>query len=114
MPECVCTFVGGNDPLLFSVKAVPRGLRISHLQQALLMTTKTTPSDLKTLPEGDHLDSQGQHGVAPPISQKPKKRGLIWVVFLLIIAGIAGYAVWRAGHPVAPVRGQGGGGGGRG
>lgn len=60
------------------------------------------------------MDSPGQPGVAPPISQKPKKRGLIWVVFLLIVAGIAGYAVWRAGHPVAPVRGQGGGRGGRG
>ena len=78
------------------------------------MTTKTNPSDLKTLPEGDRLDSPGQHGVAPPSSRKPKKRGLIWVVLLLIVAGIAGYAVWRAGHPIAPVRGQGGGGGGRG
>ncbi len=78
------------------------------------MTTKTNPSDLKTLPEGDRLDSPGQHGTAPPSSRKPKKRGLIWVVLLLIVAGIAGYAVWRAGHPSAPVRGQGGGGGGRG
>jgi len=78
------------------------------------MTTKTNPSDLKTLPEGDRLDSQGQNGGAPPITRKPKKRGLIWVVFLLIIAGVAGYAVWRAGHPITPVRGQGGGGGGRG
>ena len=78
------------------------------------MTTKTNPSDLKTLPEGDRLDSQGQNGGAPPITRKPKKRGLIWVVFLLIIAGVAGYAVWRAGHPIAPVRGQGGGGSGRG
>src|ERR1019366_5744308 len=78
------------------------------------MTTKTNPSDLKTLPEGDRLDSPGQHGVAPPSSLKAKKRGLIWVVLLLIVAGIAGYAVWRAGHAIAPVRGQGGGGGGRG
>ncbi len=78
------------------------------------MTTKTNPSDLKTLPEGDRLDSPGQHGAAPPSSRKPKKRGLLWVVFLLIVAGIAGYAVWRAGHPAAAVRGQGGGGGGRG
>jgi membrane fusion protein, multidrug efflux system len=78
------------------------------------MTTKTNPSDLKTLPEGERLDTPGQHGTTPPSSRKPKKRGLIWVVFLLIVAGIAGYAVWRAGHPIAPVRGQGGGGGGRG
>jgi len=78
------------------------------------MTTKTNPSELTTLPEGDRMNSPGQPGTAPPNSRKPKKRGLIWVVLLLIVAGIAGYAVWRAGHPVAPVRGQGGGGGGRG
>ncbi len=78
------------------------------------MTTKTNPSELTTLPEGDRTNSPGQPGAAPPSSRKPKKRGLIWVVFLLIIAGVAGYAVWRAGHPIAPVRGQGGGGGGRG
>src|SRR5579859_6864368 len=78
------------------------------------MTTKTNPSELTTLPEGDRMNSQGQPGAAPPSSRKPKKRGLLWVVFLLVIAGVAGYAVWRAGHPVAPVRGQAGGGGGRG
>jgi len=53
-----------------------------------------------------------QHAAAPPSSQKPKKRGLIWVVFLLMVAGIAGYAVWRASQPAAVVRGAGGGGGG--
>ena len=54
----------------------------------------------------------------PPGSGKPKKRGLIWFVFLLIVASIAGYAVWRAGHPVTTAQngagGGGGGGGGRG
>jgi multidrug efflux system membrane fusion protein len=78
------------------------------------MTTKTNPSDLKTLTEGDRMDSPGHIDAAPPGSRKPKKRGLIWVVLLLVVAGIAGYAVWRAGHPAAPVRGQGGAGGGRG
>jgi multidrug efflux system membrane fusion protein len=49
----------------------------------------------------------------PPSTGKPKKRGLIWVLFLLIIGGVAGYAVWRAGQPGAiPQKGQGGGGGG--
>jgi multidrug efflux system membrane fusion protein len=38
-----------------------------------------------------------------------KKRGLIWLVLLLIIAGGAGYTVWRAGQPAVPQRAQGGG-----
>ncbi len=52
---------------------------------------------------------------AKPVYEKPKKRGLIWVVILLALASIAGYAVWRAGHPVATSdKGKrGGGGGGR-
>jgi len=40
----------------------------------------------------------------------PKRRGLIWAVLLVIIAGITGYAVWRAKQPL-PARTQGGGGG---
>ncbi|HMD77581.1 MAG TPA: MdtA/MuxA family multidrug efflux RND transporter periplasmic adaptor subunit [Terracidiphilus sp.] len=71
------------------------------------MTTNTkTP---ESLPE---VDLPGQHGPTPPSSGKPKKRGLIWLAFLLIVAGVAGYAVWRAGQPNAAPRGQGGGGGG--
>jgi multidrug efflux system membrane fusion protein len=66
----------------------------------------------------DPLTLPGQHGPTPPSSGKSKKRGLIWLIFLLIIAGVAGYAVWRAGHPTAQPnaqrRGPGGGGGGRG
>jgi len=71
------------------------------------MTTNTEIPE--SLPEV-HLP--GQHRPTPPRSGKPKKRGLIWVVFLLIVAGVAGYAVWRAGQPAATPRGQGGGGGG--
>jgi membrane fusion protein, multidrug efflux system len=73
------------------------------------MTTHTkTP---ESLPE---VHPPGQHVPPPPTSPgKPKKRGLIWVVFLLIVGGVAGYAVWRAGQPGAiPQKGQGGGGGG--
>ena len=54
----------------------------------------------------------------PPSVGKPKKRGLIWVLFLLIIAAVAGYAVYHAGDPITAPKGGGGGfgggGGGRG
>jgi len=79
------------------------------------MTTNTKTPDL--LPE---VHQPGQHGPTPSSPGKPKKRGLIWVLFLLIIAGVAGYAVWRAGQPAAAPTSQagggrgGGGGGGRG
>jgi membrane fusion protein, multidrug efflux system len=74
------------------------------------MTTNTKPPE--STPEV-HLPAS--HEPTPPGSRKSKKRGLIWVVFLLIVAGIAGYAVWRAGQPGAiPPAPQGGGGGGRG
>ena len=73
----------------------------------------TTPHQAsESLPE---VHPPGQHAPLPPGPGKAKKRGLIWVVFLLIIAGVAGYAVWQAGQPVAtPQKGQGGGGGGGG
>jgi multidrug efflux system membrane fusion protein len=71
------------------------------------MTTNTPPTDLKHFPEVHHI---GVHepGPKPPAPGKPKKRGLIWIVFLLIIAGVTGYAVWRIGQPGAIVQqGQG-------
>jgi membrane fusion protein, multidrug efflux system len=52
----------------------------------------------------------GKHEPVPPRAGKPKKRGLIWVIFLLLIAAVAGYAVWHAGDPI-PVANKGGGGG---
>src|SRR5271157_2531600 len=69
-----------------------------------------TTESLESLPE---VQLPGQQEPTPPGPGKPKKRGLLWAVFLLIVAGVAGYAVWRAGHP-STVRqsGQGGGGGG--
>jgi multidrug efflux system membrane fusion protein len=75
------------------------------------MPTNTNQPEYKTMPEVDHQNVPVQHPAAPPSSQKPKKRGLIWVVFLLAVAGVAGYAVWRAMHPVTVARGGGGGGG---
>src|SRR5438067_11426642 len=82
------------------------------------MTTKTSPTDLKTLPDPHHAPSR--HEPVPPGGGKPKKRGLIWVFFLLVIAGVGAYAVYEAGKPFAnPQQGQfqgkrGGGKGGRG
>jgi membrane fusion protein, multidrug efflux system len=74
------------------------------------VTTKTTTTDLKELPERHRIAVPDHPGMKPPPGGKPKKRGLIWVLFLLIIAGVAGYAVWKAGQPNAiPQQGQGGG-----
>ena len=75
------------------------------------MTIHTTPADLNSTRENI--------AVAPelPPSRKPKKRGLIWVVFLVIVLAVGGYAVWRAGQPnlvATPAGGRGGGGRGRG
>ena len=60
------------------------------------------------------MDLSVQHEATPPSSGKSKKRGLIWLAFLVIVAGVVGYAVWRASHPAAPVSTQGGGRRGRG
>lgn len=76
------------------------------------MTTNTTPTDLKDFPEVHRIGVPEHHGQNGPGPGKPKKRGVIWVLFLAIIAGVAGYAVWRAGQPGAiPQQGQGRGGG---
>jgi len=67
---------------------------------------------LKTFPEV-HIDPPGHHQQEPPSGQKPKKRGVIWVVLFLVVAAVAGYAVWRAGKPIPVAQnGRGGGGGG--
>ena len=47
--------------------------------------------------------------VNPPPADDPrppvrKARGLIWFVLLFTIAGLVGYAVWRAGRPTAAAR----------
>src|SRR5580704_5089679 len=57
------------------------------------------------------MDQPVQRVPTAPSSEKPKKRGLIWLAFLVVVAGVAGYAVWRASQPAAPVRNQGGRGG---
>ncbi|HEX4136442.1 MAG TPA: MdtA/MuxA family multidrug efflux RND transporter periplasmic adaptor subunit [Bryobacteraceae bacterium] len=61
------------------------------------MTTNTPPTDLKDYPEVHHIGLP-EHGHLPPGPGKPKRRGIVWVLFLVIIAGITGYAVWKAGQ----------------
>lgn len=63
----------------------------------------------ETLPDGSKT---GGHGPTPPSVEKHKKRGLIWALFLLIVAGVAAYAVYHAGDPITTAKGGGGGGGG--
>jgi multidrug efflux system membrane fusion protein len=61
------------------------------------MTTHTPPTEVKDYPEV-HRIGVPEHGQTPPGHGKPKKRGIIWVLFLVIIAGVTGYAVWKAGQ----------------
>jgi membrane fusion protein, multidrug efflux system len=76
------------------------------------MTTNTTPTDLKDYPEVRHIGAPEHPGPPSHGPGKPKKRGIIWILLLAIIAGVAGYAVWKAGQPGAiPQQGQGFGGG---
>jgi multidrug efflux system membrane fusion protein len=79
------------------------------------MITNTSTTDLKNapgespvLPPPRHQGPDGHS--APPIRSKPKKRGFIWMLLLLVVVGVAVYAVWRAGQPgliVQPQTGRG-------
>src|SRR5665213_3729930 len=60
------------------------------------------------------LDSLGEHDPLLPPPSKSRKKGLLWLVFLLIIVAVAGYAVWRAGQPGGGQTGQAKGGKGKG
>jgi multidrug efflux system membrane fusion protein len=82
------------------------------------MTTNTSTTEIRNVPvsHGSTTEKPG----APPATgpQKPGKRGFIWVLLLLLVAGVAAYAVWRASQPglipANPNAGGRGGGGGRG
>jgi multidrug efflux system membrane fusion protein len=74
------------------------------------MTTNTSTSETNApVPHSDPALSPINGGTPP----KPRKRGFVWVILLLMVAGVAGFAVWRASQPgliaVSPA-----GGGGRG
>ena len=50
--------------------------------------------------------------VTPPTGEgKPKKGGFIWLIAFLIVAGVAGYAFYKAGQPGQIIVTSGGGGG---
>ena len=66
------------------------------------MPTNMTPPE--SLPD---VEIPGQHERIPPTPRKSKRRALIWVLFLLIVAGVAGYAVWRASQPAVAQGGKG-------
>jgi multidrug efflux system membrane fusion protein len=60
-------------------------------------------------PKGQDVERQELPRVPEP-TPPGKKRGLIWLILLLIVGSVVGYAVWRASKPVAPQRAQQGGG----
>lgn len=75
-----------------------------------ISTKLTEPKGPDSLIPGSHQDPH-KPAAAP---RKAKKRALIWAIFFVIIAGVAGFAVWSAGHPTnngQQGQGQGGGGG---
>ncbi len=79
------------------------------------MITNTSTTDLKNAPPEPIVRHHAPDGLsAPPNRNKPKKRGFIWILLLLVVAGVAGYAVWRASQPGLVVQPQGGGGRARG
>jgi multidrug efflux system membrane fusion protein len=82
------------------------------------MTTNTSTSEISNVQvsHGSTTDVPGSNPPGGP--QKPRKRGFVWVLLLLIVAGVAAFAVWRASQPglipANPNAGGGGRGGGRG
>src|ERR1700689_468500 len=50
------------------------------------------------------------HESPPAVEGKPKKRGLIWLLAFLVVAGVAVYAVIKAGQPGQIIVTSGGGG----
>ncbi len=73
------------------------------------MSTNLKSSE--SLPES-HLSSA--HAPIKSKPAKPKKRGLVWVIFLAAVAGVTGYAVYHAADPIPVANSGGGGRGGRG
>ncbi len=61
-----------------------------------------------TTPTPDHTPSFGGQGAS---EGKAKKRGFIWLLLFLIVAGVAVYAVIKAGQPGQIIQTSGGGGG---
>jgi multidrug efflux system membrane fusion protein len=80
------------------------------------LPTSTYLPETKTRAQTEHADPPDHHQ-RPASAERSKRRGLIWLVFFILIVGAVGYAVWHAGEPSTPQNGQsaaGRGGGGRG
>src|SRR5262245_43125561 len=67
----------------------------------ICMTASFAPPEPVTQPEETRTEPSPGPEAARLRAGTSKARGLIWFVILLIIVGVAGYAVWRAGRPVA-------------
>jgi multidrug efflux system membrane fusion protein len=63
------------------------------------MTTNTSTSEISNAPvsHGSTITTPGTHPAGSP--QKPRKRGFIWALLLLLVAAVAAFAVWRASQP---------------
>jgi membrane fusion protein, multidrug efflux system len=68
--------------------------------------TTTTPPRLDLSQGAERSYPPNEPGLLPP--SQPKRHGLVWLILLLIVAGITGYAVWRASKPVPVQNTQGG------
>jgi membrane fusion protein, multidrug efflux system len=63
------------------------------------MTTNTTPTDLKASPEETRRPFPPEHRMPEQHGAPKKRHPLRWVIVLLLVAGVAGYVVYQAGHP---------------
>jgi multidrug efflux system membrane fusion protein len=61
-----------------------------------------TPSEPKPTQNYDRTGSNREPGLKLSDSREPKKRGLIWLIILILIVAVVGYAVWRVNQPQAP------------
>jgi membrane fusion protein, multidrug efflux system len=59
------------------------------------MTTNTSTSDSST----ETRTIPAPHSPVSGGPQKPRKRGFVWVLLLLIVVAVAAFAVWRASQP---------------
>src|SRR3954462_2926682 len=68
------------------------------------MTTNTSTTEIRNVPLSHGSTTEVPIAPPPTAPQKPGKRGFVWVLLLLIVAGVAAFAVWRASQPglVAP------------
>jgi multidrug efflux system membrane fusion protein len=72
------------------------------------MTTNTTPTDLKASPEETRRPFPPEHRTPEQHGEPKKRHPLRWIIVLLLVAGVAGYVVYQAGHPAPTAKKAGG------